>query len=85
MPMRSLKLLFALTVFAVFPIGGSVFAQVLDSGVSPNEDSGSTPTRQNNESDYDEELTVTATRLEKGDVPTAEIMSATYDLSLIHI
>ncbi len=77
--MRSLKLLFALTVFAVFTIGGSVFAQVLDSGVSPNEDSGSTPTRQNNESDYDEELTVTATRLEKGDVPTAEIMSATYD------
>ena len=64
MPMRFIKLLFALAVFASFTIGGSVFAEVFDPGENPNGDSTSTPTLQNNESDYDEELTVTATRLD---------------------
>ena len=38
-----------------------------------------TSTSQEDEPNYDEELTVTATRLEKGAVPSAEIMSSTYD------
>ena len=32
MPMRFIKLLFALAVFASFTIGGSVFAEVFDPG-----------------------------------------------------